>query len=35
MAIRYSMVGKPGVSYIEIPGDLLREKFNENDIVYP
>ena len=29
------MVGKPGCTYIELPGDILRMKINETLISYP
>jgi thiamine pyrophosphate-dependent acetolactate synthase large subunit-like protein len=29
------MVGKPGCSYIELPGDILRMKIDESLIKYP
>lgn len=29
------MVGKPGCTYIELPGDVLRMKIDESLITYP
>jgi len=32
-AVRISMVGRPGCTYIEVPGDMLRSIVPTNEIV--
>lgn len=34
-AFRWASGGRPGACYIDLPGDVLRESLNEEDIYYP
>jgi thiamine pyrophosphate-dependent acetolactate synthase large subunit-like protein len=34
-AVRISMVGRPGCTYIEVPGDVLRQSVDEKLLRFP